>query len=672
MQLNSWHFNNKDRYSSNYRPDIDGLRAIAVSMVILCHASSDFLSGGFIGVDVFFAISGYVVTRSILLSIDSGSFSFISFYGKRCKRLIPSLIIVCSFSLIYALLFNIPEFLRFTIKNIAFIFGFISNIFQENNVGYFATESKNILLLHIWSLSIEEQFYLLLPALLFFSNTKQRKYILTIAFIASLLLAEYYTYRNSGTFYFSFLARLFEFIPGVTIALIERNSQSSPMPQRPIRLIPIISLMAIVACAVYFNKDTPFPSIYTAIPIIATSTLIYSNNPNNYLYSVLSYPLLTHLGKLSYCLYLWHWPIFVILQKNGFSINQLLYIGIPITYLLALCTSLFIENPIRYKKITAKKAIYTFTALPLLISVCLIIIGKNTGNFQFLYGKKTQLINVIGRNTAWEDKRTDQCWAQVGFRINENCMLGDLASKNLGILWGDSHAYHLIDFINILGKRLDIKLMDHAFSVCPPIFKMGAASTISQNSKLCNQHNINTINSTLQDSTIRIIAISATWVTYDTAPESGQNSLGFKKGEFRIQFSQIVDILTAAGKKIIIFNDIPHLKENQIDCALKKSLPFSKEQECNYPASTLNINQINISNHLNKIAQYNKSVFVVDTFNAFCRSGTCEMNNAGLPLYKNGDYGHLNRYGSTSLFKMLLDNNPNIIKQLDRFLRERS
>lgn len=657
-----------------YRFDIEGMRAIAVFLVILCHASSTILSGGFIGVDIFFVISGYVVTKNIAPAIESGSFSFLNFYGKRCKRLIPSLAIVCSFTFAYALFFNIPEFLRFTVKNIAFIFGFISNVFQAGNTGYFATESRSIPLLHIWSLSIEEQFYLLLPALIFFSRKKLRRTSLASIFIFSLLLAEYLYQKNPGTSYFSFPARIFEFIPGVVVALLEKRLK--PFNYSPYnQLISTISLGIIIVCAITFNQHTPFPSIYTLLPVLASATLIFFSKPNNSLHSALSSPLLTHLGKLSYCLYLWHWPIFVILLKAGCSTNQLLYIGIPTIYVLSLLTSLFIETPIRNKEMPAKKAILYFTILPFLISITTLSIGKNTGNFQFLYGDTTQLISKTGRDTAWEDQRTEKCWVQLEFKINQDCMLGDIKSKKLGILWGDSHAYHLIDFIDILGKKLHVKFMDHAFSMCPPVSKMISFSpdpSIAQNDKQCNQHNINALNVILQDNTINVIAISATWVTYDGGTENKKNIHGFYKGQFRKQFYETVQKLTESGKKVIIFNDIPYIKEEYIDCALKNSLPLSRKLQCSYPTSMLDTHQISIANYLDSIASNNSKVIVVDTFHALCAFGTCAINYKGLPLYKNGDYGHLNRYGSQSLFDIVLKHDPQVLYKLDRFLKTSS
>jgi hypothetical protein len=484
------------------------------------------------------------------------------------------------------------------------------------------------------------------------------------------MLAEYLFHKTPGPSYFSFPARVFEFIPGVAVAFFERNHPTHKKNHLN-NTIPLLCFGLILSSAILFTQYTPFPSLYTLIPVFATAGLIFFNQHGNFLSKVLSTPLLTHIGKLSYCLYLWHWPIFVVLLKNGASNNALFYIGIPATYLLALGTSFAIENPIRKMEMAPKNAILYFTILPFAISLSLVITGKYTSNFEFLYNNTTQLISKVGKETAWEDARTEKCWVQTDFKIQKDCMLGDTKSDKFGILWGDSHAYHLIDFIDLLGKSTHVKFMDHAFSMCPPVEKMDRFSpdhAIAQNDRQCNQHNINTIQAILNDKSINIVAISATWITYDGGNNTTPNVHGFYAGEFRKKFLNTLNALTLSGKKIILFNDIPYLKENQIDCALKNSLLLSPKQICNYSSSAISTDQSNISNFLNDIAQKNKNVFLVDTLHSPCSTDKCEINYKGLPLYKNNDYGHLNRYGSRSLFEMLLEKDPHFISRLTSFL----
>jgi len=524
--------------------------------------------------------------------------------------------------------------------------------------------------LHIWSLSIEEQFYLLLPGALYLIGKRYRLFSLALIFAMSLSLAEYLVCKDPSSTYFSFFGRIFEFIPGVAVAVL-RAPSADKNNEWTFSIASIISMVCILYCAVTFNQFTPFPSLYATIPVLCAAIIIYLNAPQSILYRALSTKPCLHIGQLSYCLYLWHWPVFVVMEKAGYGSTYLLTIGMLVSYGLALATSIFIENPIRKMKIPAKKAIFIFTVTPFLAGLLLVAIGKNSNDFQFLYSKQTQKISQTGANTIWEDKRTEKCWAQTEFKLDQSCMIGELGSNTLGVLWGDSHAYHLVDFADLLGKYMHLKLIDHAYSLCPPVMQMPGGSpdpVIAEHDRSCNIHNMNTVNAILHNDKIRYVLISATWITYAETVDTGKNALGFANGEFKKKLVDTINILNQAGKRIVILNDIPHLNSQMIDCTLKNSLVMSRKKECSYSVAELNKNQLNFNLFLQNTFKNNQYVFIVDTFTALCEKGRCDTEYKQLPLYKNADYGHLNRYGSQLLFYFMMKRNRANLNALNGFI----
>jgi len=448
-----------------YRPEIDGLRAIAVGAVILYHAKITIFGqqpfkGGFIGVDIFFVISGYLITSIILKElITTGSFSFKHFYERRIRRILPVLLFVMLVSLPFAWMLMLPtNFIDFS-KSILYSLGFSSNYyFDYTGQVYGDTDGLYKPFLHTWSLSVEEQFYILFPIILLITFKYFREYliyILTFGFIISLGLAEW-TSRNdlSASFYFIH-TRMWELLAGSILAYFEiikghRNKY------KPLNLIlPTVGLILIGHSVLFFNTEILHPSFYTLSPIIGICLIIWFSNKDEPVTRILSSKLFVGFGLISYSLYLWHYPIFAFARIG--DVGQLGIIKLLIlisTLVLSIVSYFFIEKPARNKKFRFILILkYICMAIFLIILSSLIIIGKQ--------GKLNKL-NIKLEKSIISPLFESECKYSSN---NINFLIDDFFKKRFNnckkkfgefiLILGDSHS---IDLFNSISKISNEKI----------------------------------------------------------------------------------------------------------------------------------------------------------------------------------------------------------------------
>ncbi|OWY38235.1 hypothetical protein CEK28_13260 [Xenophilus sp. AP218F] len=647
-----------------YRADIDGLRAIAVLLVMLCHASVPHFSGGFIGVDVFFVISGFVVTTVLAMDIEAGQFRFSSFYAKRAKRLVPSLLLVVVSTLIFTALFNIPERLYDLVKNACYVFFFLSNLYQAKNVGYFATEAEQIPLLHIWSLSIEEQFYLCLPLVLAFLLIKRFRVLIglgIVVFAGSLAWSLHLLRLDPSSGYYSFLGRIFEFIPGVALALYERR-QGQVRRAWWADVVLLLALLAILLAAVGFDKQVAFPGFSALLPVLASVLLIFASRRARFLNrALLEQAVFVHFGKLSYCLYLWHWPVLYFCRYFQFNGWKLVLCAFAASYMAALFTHKLVEQPLRLKAMPWKRAIGIFLASPAAVCTMFLILAKHTDELSFVYPDGMTKLYQVSKANVWDEPRAAQCWGQPGVTDAEACVLGRQGAAKKGFLWGDSHAYHLIYFVDKLGKDQEMSVQDAAYSMCPPLMKQADQQgdpALREHDKACAQRNKQVMQYLLEHREIGTVFMSGAWAAYNNTSSNLPSGHGFVRNEFGDKLEQTVAVLVNAGKQVVLFNDIPYMPKELINCNLYNSLYVSGNRECSFPIERSESGYEQYMPILESIRDKYQQVSIIDTYHAFCQNGRCQLSWAGMPIYKNGDYGHLNLYGSHALYQMYLRRLP--------------
>lgn len=389
-----------------YRKDIDGLRAFAVLAVVFYHAFPDYLPGGFIGVDVFFVISGFLITRNIFISLDQEKFSFLNFYSSRIVRIFPALIIVVSSCMLFGYFSLTGDELSQLLKHISAGAGFISNFILWSESGYFDNQSITKPLLHLWSLGIEEQFYIVLPLVLYFGHKERLNpmiFFVTLTF-TSLYLNMILIKEDTVAAFYSPYTRFYELMFGSIIAYVTLYKRIFSIKHsvlknkfiqynfREIYYKNIINLVAylgsiLLVCGAFeLNNTYKYPGIWALIPVCG-ATLIILAGPNALINRIfLSNRIAVRIGLISYPLYLWHWPLlsFAHILNNGENTILIRITLVFLSFWLASITYNFIECPIRFAKNKQFMAVS--------LSIFMIMIGSVS--FYLYYSEHFKLKNL--------------------------------------------------------------------------------------------------------------------------------------------------------------------------------------------------------------------------------------------------------------------------------------
>lgn len=362
-----------------YRPEIDGLRAIAVIPVILFHAGFQLFSGGFVGVDIFFVISGYLITTIILADLEAGRFSILNFYERRARRILPALYLVMASCLPFAWLWLMPIDAKEFSKSVMAVLAFASNIFFWRQNDYFdaATELKP--LLHTWSLGVEEQFYVLFPIFLMVAWRFGRKRIvvlLAIVALLSLALAEYAISRKPEATFFLLPTRGWELAMGSLIAFYLEGKERDQFPLALNQLLSLVGLGLIALGVLTFNKETPFPGFSALIPTVGAGLIIMFALPGTFVERLLVSRVLVGIGLVSYSAYLWHQPLLSFTRHRSFTEpnNVVLALIVVLTFGLAYVTWRYVEQPFRQKNTIAKRLVWRFSLASAAV-LCMCTVG---------------------------------------------------------------------------------------------------------------------------------------------------------------------------------------------------------------------------------------------------------------------------------------------------------
>jgi len=352
-----------------YRPEIDGLRALAIVPVILFHSGFNLISGGYAGVDIFFVISGYLITQILLNDIHCGKFSIINFYERRARRILPALFFVLISTIPFAwLLLPAGELVAYS-KSITAVSLFVSNFFFWLDGGYFEVSSDLKPLLHTWSLAVEEQFYIFFPIFLIFLWRLGKKFILPVIFITAiigLVLAQIFTQTNPTASFFLLPSRAWELAMGAlaAIALFNKSASGentfSSLGPKFNELLSAIGLVFIIVSLFLLNNQTPHPGLYTLLPTVGAALVILFANGQTLTGAMLSKPLFVGIGLISFSAYLWHQPVLVFSRFLHVSANPACTISLIILiFSLSILTWKFVEQPFRRKDYINRKYIFS-------------------------------------------------------------------------------------------------------------------------------------------------------------------------------------------------------------------------------------------------------------------------------------------------------------------------
>lgn len=617
--------------SQRYYPEIDGLRAVAVTLVVYFHAFPQKLSGGFIGVDIFFVISGFLITKNIQDNLQANIFSFVNFYCRRVKRLFPSLLLVLFSSFIFGWYFLTFDEFRQLGGHIGSAAIFISNFTLWNESGYFDNSGQTKPLLHLWSLAVEEQFYLFWPLVIWWAWKKNLNVTLIIStvLIASFIFNIFNIKSDpTATFYLP-LTRAWEFFAGAVLAI---SLDSSRIKRAVIaNSFAIVGLVLISLGAILLDEGSTFPGWWALLPVSGAICIILSGDKSIVNKVLLSNKPIVWLGMISYPLYLWHWPLlsFARISEARNVDAHIKYKALLLALLLAWISYKFFEKPVRFsKKIQDSFKVFVLIFLMALIGLFGFLTNQLQGQ---IFGKKEGFQNIytgeIGhlgfhkyiaqnfyectpKNIAEKADRWEGYIRCQQSKINQPI---DIA------LLGNSHAEHL--FIGFAEGLPQKNVVYYA--------NTGLPSGANKSYEEVFQH----IN---QSPTIKHIIISMDWV--------GLTNL--KQAE--IEILEIADQLTAKGKTVYVTDGVPAFSFDPIRC---KGIRFPyTETMCTEPKKANQYEEM-----LKRISIKSPNIQLLQSMKYFCHEKECSMIQGGELLYR--DNNHLNINGSKYLGKKITSEN---------------
>ena len=626
----------------NYRPDIDGLRAVAVLAVVLHHLSAPLLPGGYVGVDVFFVISGYLITRIISREMEEGNFTFARFYERRARRIFPALFAVLAISVVagYALL--LPSDMTATLRGALGTVFFASNVvfWRDFKEGYFAaTDAALNPLLHTWSLAVEEQFYVFFPVLLLACYRWTRRYIvfvLTACALVSLAGAALLVHSKSVAVFFLSPFRAWELLVGALLAV----GAVPPLRSRVLReALAGAGLVAIaVACVVYDDKTT-FPGLTALVPVLGAAALIYAGGIGPTATGrLLQLPPMVWVGLVSYSLYLWHWPVIVYTRYAiGFEpITSYIPLLFIVSLGLAALSYRFIEQPFRRGANFSGRAVFVSSAVFVSALSLLATVGLRQEGFAGRFGEE-----VVELDKA----RTPEIpWKSCNARVQEAwCSLGDTDRSPTMLLWGDSH---LLSWAPALNKSLEgqgVRAVFVTSSACPPL--LGVATSTRPG---CAGQNLGVKSYLASSPSVHTVVLAAYWSFYfsenDELTSTADYPLAHGSDAAKAGLISTIQWLRDNGKQVVLIGPVPVFEKN-----VPLALALGNATDRSLLRSSLD-EQITKTalffEAVNTVKLSGVSFRLFDPIQWLC-SEDCMVVKDGIPLYR--DSHHLSIAGAMAL-----------------------
>lgn len=639
-----------------YRADIDGLRAIAIISVVIFHAFPNFLKGGFIGVDIFFVISGYLITTIIFNDLGNGSFTLKKFYIRRIRRILPALILVLLACLVFGWFALLTEEYSQLGKHVFSGTTFISNFVFWKESGYFDELAEKKPLLHLWSLAIEEQYYVIWPLIVLFLWFKKINiliFILTLTVI-SFAFNIIVTRESISTAFFLPHTRFWELLIGSVVAYLVLNGNKSLKYnflwgsyfseiigegfKKILYEAPSILGIILICGSIFFITDElKFPGWYALFPVIGTAFVIISPNDSWLNKSILSHRILVWIGLISFPLYLWHWPILSfarILRGNALS-DWLTLLCIFLSLVCATATYFLLEKPFKFSR-------YKFNTLILLVLIIFVglvgyvIFKKNGLSFRL------QNNDIIRNQFNWNSyyNKSEEC--QKKFPGDDYCNISNpKAAPNVAII-GDSHANHFYWGLNEFYKARDKNLINMGSGGCPPL--IGIKMSGSNTSPNCYSRMRPIFELILNSKSIETVYISFWHSAYfDNRliySDNLRNIYAKDNYEFFLKaLDRTIKILQQHGKRVIIVYDLPDLKLNIKDCFIKR--PILPKKNCTFDKNIFRDDFKEYDGLIENLVLKNKvEVFYTHKY----LNNNFPVDLFGIPTYR--DHSHLSINGS--------------------------
>ncbi len=640
-----------------HRKEIDGLRAVAVLAVVFCHAGFPFFQGGFVGVDVFFVISGYLITSIILREMEEGGFSLRRFYERRARRILPALFLLLSFSLPAAWLWLWPEDFRDFARSVVYVALFASNIHFYKEIGYFEPDVELRPLLHTWSLGVEEQYYILFPLLILACWRFGRHYLLFVLSalaLLSLALAQYGLSRFPEATFYLLPTRAWELLFG---AIYAAHGLGRPMATRWApeihNVLAACGLLLILAAVFLFSPQTSFPGMAALVPVIGALLVIAFATPDTIAGKLLLQRPVLAIGLWSYSVYLWHQPVFAFIRYHDEEPSALL-MGAMVVFVLVLSYGSwrFVEMPFRQSGVSGKRLL-AFVAAGAVLFVGVGLLGKHRADFikQHAPGYARQLDVEQALRTNFG--LSQMCKESLAGTVCQTDPAPEL------LVWGDSFAMHLVD--GFLADAPGLKLMQRTSSGCGPIH--GLAPVFGgdrQDAQDCLEFNDAVLEEIQKTPSLRFVVLSSPFSQYlqeprESAGEGEEHLVHTREGVTRADeillrsyFLKTIERLRALGVEPFVVAPPPANGRDIGKCLARSVLLGSSLDRCSFSLNELSAERRRVYDWL---AEFEDDFPVIWLHREICRDGVCRAHLDGTFLYR--DSGHLSKPGSALLGKRL-------------------
>lgn len=649
-----------------YRAEIDGLRAVAVLPVILFHAGVGIFSGGYVGVDVFFVISGYLITTILINDVERGRFSLLDFYERRARRILPALFVVMAACLPLAWLWMLPDQTKDFAQSLVAVSLFASNVLFWNESNYFANAAEEKPLLHTWSLAVEEQYYLLFPLLLVFlwRYREERVFLVVCALALTSFLLTEWGWRNApvANFFLSF-SRAWELLAGSICAFVMRRHGLGSN-----NLLASTGLAAIVLAIFLFDEATPFPSYYTLLPVGGVALLILYADQRTLAARLLSHRAFVGVGLVSYSAYLWHQPLFAFARIYFLDppAPAIMYALAALSLVLAYLGWRFVEQPFRRRHglIKRRATVFILAGLGMATFTAIGVAGVLTDGFAKRHN--------FSKYELWEgfEKKDPKFRNALGCAPVDfddfsalPCVFSPSGRPPQIAVIGDSHAAHVA--IGLAAR--DIPFVTLGYNGCPPLLEVDVAEGYRRpgDCEALARAEFDYVRSNPGISQVMLVARWSLYTTGDYGDEmhryflvsdkSGARNMQASREVFREGLERTIRQYQDLGLEVIVMLQAPqqlHEPEEIVGVAGIKS--WSKAQMAKVmttPRRGHNALQAFNRGVIAQVAGELPGVRVVDPDPAFCNAVQCPMFVGNTVVYRDDD--HLNQAGAERLADLL-------------------
>ncbi|WP_104201871.1 acyltransferase family protein [Billgrantia saliphila] len=590
--------------TTHYRPEVDGLRAVAVIPVIFFHAGFDTFSGGYVGVDIFFVISGYLITGIIYNEIVEKKFSIVNFYERRARRILPALFFVSIICMAVAWVWMLPEEFASLSKSLIAVNLFVSNIHFWQDMDYFAGPAEMKPFLHTWSLAVEEQFYLFFPLFMLLAGWLRKGLlmgILLLGFLASLALSEYGSTHHPSANFYLLPTRAWELLAGSIVAVYLHRHKSQP-PAWLGNLAGLFGLALLLYAIFVFDQSVPFPGLWALVPVLGTVLIILFAGERDIAGRLLSFKPMVGIGLISYSAYLWHQPVFAFARERSMGpISDVDFILLSIlSLLLAWFSWRYVELPFRNRLNFTRPQIFKSA----LVMSCLMIgVGLYGSHSQGIPWRFDEEVESLAMVRSQKHINSENCQSTPGNLrpLDAICVYNESGERTV-VVWGDSQATPLVGPIAERVDALGMQVKQFVYTNCLPI-----AGYTRSDDPLCGRHNEQVLEYVLEDASVELVVMLGRYplqfeglafnngeggIEHDEAVRAvPMDRLDMANNPLRVEevgrlLQETVNRMIEAGKRVVLIYpvpevgwDVPYLLSKERLYGIERFSPLSTSYE---------------------------------------------------------------------------------------------